>query len=457
VSPQRRVIVIGGGITGLTAAASLAATPGVEVAVLEAEPVLGGKIRTSPFGGLDAVDEGPDAFLSRVPEATALAARVGLGAQLTSPTDATAAVWHHGLHPIPEGLLLGVPASLMPLATTRLLSWRGKARAAIEPVLPRTSTDRDAIGAFIRSRFGDEVHERLVDALVGSIYAADTDRFSLTAVPQLATLAEQGRSLLLTTRRARRQAPPSTAPIFATPRQGMADLVDAVAQAVRASGGTIHTDRPVVAVEADGAGWRVDGEFADQVVLTTPGRATAPLLARAAPEAARLLGTLDHADVVMVTLSVPATDWPDRLHGRSGYLVPKPVQRLVTAASFGSEKWAHWRPADGSQILRVSLGRDGLPVAHLDDQQVLDAVHTEVGRHLGFEIRPTCTRITRWPAAFPQYRPHHHDWVVAVDRALPPGLVVTGASYRGIGIPACIRQAEQTVKMLGDGRHAVRE
>jgi protoporphyrinogen/coproporphyrinogen III oxidase len=292
---------------------------------------------------------------------------------------------------------------------------------------------------------------------VGSIYAADTDRFSLTAVPQLAALAEQGRSLLLATRRARRLAPPSSAPIFATPHQGMAGLVDAVAHAVRLSGGTIHTGRPVATVEADGAGWRVDGEFADQVVLTTPGRATAPLVARAAPEAARLLGTLDHADVVMVTLSLPATDWPDRLRGRSGYLVPKPVQRLVTAASFGSQKWAHWQPADDSQILRVSLGRDGLPVAHLDDQQVLDAVRTEVGRHLGFEIRPTSTRITRWPAAFPQYRPHHHDWVAAVERSLPRGLVVTGASYHGIGIPACIRHAEQTVKMLGDARHAVRE
>jgi protoporphyrinogen/coproporphyrinogen III oxidase len=457
VSAHRRVIVIGGGITGLTAAASLAATPDVEVTVLEAEPVLGGKIRTSPFGGLGAVDEGPDAFLSRVPDATALATRVGLGEQLTSPTDATAAVWHHGLHPIPEGLLLGVPASLTPLASTHLLSWRGKARAAIEPMLPRTSTDHDALGAFIRSRFGDEVHERLVDALVGSIYAADTDRFSLTAVPQLAALAEQGRSLLLSTRRARRQAPPSTAPIFATPRQGMAGLIEAVARAVRASGGTIHTDRPVSSVEADGARWRVDGEVADQVVLTTPGRATAPLIAQAAPEAARLLGTLDHADVVMVTLALPANDWPERLLGRSGYLVPKPVQGLVTAASFGSQKWAHWRPADGSQILRVSLGRDGLPVAHLDDKQVLEAVHAEVGRHLGFEIRPTCTRITRWPAAFPQYRPHHHDWVAAVDRALPRGLVVTGASYGGIGIPACIRQAEHAVMMLGDDRHAVRE
>jgi protoporphyrinogen/coproporphyrinogen III oxidase len=457
VNPTRRVIVVGGGITGLTAAAALAAEPDTQVTVFEADSVLGGKIRTSPFGGLDSVDEGPDAFLARVPDAVALATRVGLGEQLTSPTSATAAVWHDGLHPIPDGLLLGVPASIVPLARTRLLSWRGKARAAIEPALPRTPTDDDAIGPFIRSRFGDEVHERLVDALVGSIYAADTDRFSLTAVPQLASLAGQGRSLLLTSRRARRQAPTSSAPIFATPHQGMARLVEAVAGTVVANGGTIHTDRPVSSVEADGAGWRVDDEYADQVVLTTPGRATAPLLARSAPEAAHLLGALDHADVIMVTLSLPATDWPERLRGRSGYLVPKPVQRMVTAASFGSQKWAHWQPADGSQILRVSLGRDGLPVGHLDDDQVLAAVYTEVGRHLGFDLHPTSARITRWPAAFPQYRPHHHDWVAAVDHALPRGLVVAGASYGGIGIPACIRQAEQTVKMLGDGRHTVGE
>src|SRR5215218_4885450 len=202
-----RVVVVGGGITGLTAAYELAGLlPDAVVELREADERLGGKLRTSPFAGLPAVDEGADAFLGRVPHATALAGAVGLGAELTSPTAATAAVWYEGLHPIPEGLLLGVPADMVRLARSGLLTWRGKARAALEPLRPRTDAD-DSIGALVRARFGDEVHERLVDALVGSIYAADTDRFSLAMVPQLAALAGRGRSLLLSARAARAAAP----------------------------------------------------------------------------------------------------------------------------------------------------------------------------------------------------------------------------------------------------------
>jgi oxygen-dependent protoporphyrinogen oxidase len=188
---SRRVVVVGGGITGLTVAERLAATAGDDVAVelRESSDRLGGKLRTTPFAGRDAVDEGADAFLARVPHGTALARRVGIGEVLTSPATSKAAVWHEGLRPIPDGLLLGVPGGISALAGSRLLSSGGKLRAAIEPLLPRTADADDSVGALIRARFGDEVHERLVDALVGSIYAADTDRFSLAMVPHLASLA----------------------------------------------------------------------------------------------------------------------------------------------------------------------------------------------------------------------------------------------------------------------------
>jgi oxygen-dependent protoporphyrinogen oxidase len=141
----------------------------------------------------------------------------------------------------------------------------------------------------------------------------------------------------------------------------------------------------------------------------------------------------------MVTLHVPADEWPARLHGMSGYLVPKPDQHLVTAASFGSQKWAHWQPPAGGQILRVSLGRDGQQVLHLDDDAVVSGVLADLDRHLGVAFAPTEVRITRWPGAFAQYRPHHPTWVAAVERALPSGLFVTGAGFHGIGIPACVR------------------
>ncbi len=152
-------------------------------------------------------------------------------------------MWHDGLHPIPEGLLLGVPTGISRLATTGLLSVRGKLRAAAEPLLPRRGDPDDSIGALIRGRFGDEVHERLVDALVGSIYATDTDRASLSMVPQLAALAGRGRSLLLGARAMRSAMPVTDGPLFFAPRTGMATLTDALASAADAAGATIRTGR----------------------------------------------------------------------------------------------------------------------------------------------------------------------------------------------------------------------
>ena len=440
-----RIAVVGGGISGLSAALAVAdELPDAEVVLFEAADRVGGRIDTSAFAGVTGVDEGADAFLARVPDAVALARRVGL--DLVSPEPVGAAVWHDGLHPIPDGLLLGVPGRLGPLARSGLISWRGKARAALEPLLPRTSVDADSIGAFVRARFGDEVHERLVDSLVGSIYATDTDRFSLAEVPQLAALAGADRSLLLAARRQRSAQGTATAasgPIFAAPRHGMSALATAVADTFARAGGTVVTGTTVQAIEPTEQGLRLSAGSDDRdvaaVVMATPATVAGPMIAGAAPHAATLLAQAETADVIMVTLHVPAEQWPERLRGLSGYLVPKPVQRHVTAASFGSQKWAHWRPPDGGEILRVSLGRDGVEVLHLDDDAVLDAVLADLEHHLGVAFTPSEVRITRWPGAFAQYRPHHARWVADVESSLPPGVFVTGAAYHGIGIPACVR------------------
>lgn len=446
MASARSVVVVGGGISGLAAAhrlltASAGADEPIEVTVLDADEVLGGKIRTSPFAGLAAVDEGPDAFLARVPWATALAREVALGDELVSPAAARAAVWWEELRPIPEGLLLGLPTDLGKLARSRLLSWRGKARAALEPVLPSTDLDdgpgADSVGAFVRARFGREVHERLVDPLVGSIYAADTDRFSLTAVPQLDDVARRSRSVLLGTR-GNAPTPAAAGPVFYAPRGGMADLIDAVASTVVELGGSVRTGTRVESLEQLDTGWSVDGWPVDAVVLACPAGAAARLLAGVAPEAASTIGLIETADVVMVSLAVTDRTWPDRLRGMSGYLVPKPKQHLVTAASFGSQKWPQWQ-APGQVVLRISLGRDGLPVLHLDDDRLVAAAVGETSRHIGVDLQPGAVRVTRWPGAFPQYRPHHHRLVADATASLPGGIALAGASYHGIGIPACIR------------------
>lgn len=443
---DRRVAVIGGGIAGLAAAHALAtADRPAQVTLFEAGSELGGKIRTTPFAGHPGIDEGADAFLARVPWATSLARTVGLGDVLVSPTAGHAAVWMQGLHRIPAGLLLGMPTDVLALSRSRLLSMRGKARAAIEPFLRRTDLGADSLGGYVRSRFGNEVHERLVDPLVGSIYAADTDRFSLAAVPQIADLAGSARSVLLA---ARKRPPAPDGPVFFTPKMGMGGFVAAVAAAFAEAGGTTVTEAAVTQLERSGSGWLVAddgvsrGHF-DAVVLACPAAATAALLQRSAlaADAVTAIGAITTADVVLVTLAVPSQAWPNELHGMSGYLVPKPQQRLVTAVSFGSQKWAHWANPD-HQVLRISLGRDGLPVLHLDDATLLAAAVDEVSAQLGVTLQPTQVRLTRWAGAFPQYRPHHSDRVAAAQRDLPPGLAIAGASYHGIGIPACVRSGQ---------------
>ena len=470
---SQRFVVVGAGVTGLTAAYRLTKdAPDASITLIDADDRLGGKIRSSQFAGLDGIDEAADAFLTRVPYAMNLAEELGLTSELTSPAAASASVWWNGLHPIPEGLLLGVPTDVFKLAKSNLLTWPGKARAALEPFLPATGVGSDCVGKIIRKRFGKQVHERLVDPLVGSIYAADTDRFSLAGVPQILDLASKHRSLLLGARKIRAKAPPTSGPIFATPRGGMAALTDALGVAVRDAGVDVRLGRSVTTIEpgpSGGARWDVQLDSGasiecDGIILATPARLTSALLAEISPTASSSLATFEHASVVMVALAITATDWPRALHNSSGYLVPKPVQQWVTAASFASSKWAHWNPVDPAgtpaMVLRVSLGRDGRDLTGESDDALLAAAISEVGGHLGLELQPFEHRITRWPMSFPQYRPGHAARVTALEAALAtdaPGVLLAGASYRGIGIPACINQGNLAAQALTKLATAVRD
>ncbi len=459
------VVVVGAGVTGAAAAHRLATQHGdrLDVTLLERSDRLGGKLRDSSFAGVDHVDEAADAFLARVPDAVGLATEVGLADELVHPEPVGAAVWHDRLHPIPGGLVLGVPGDLRALATSSLFTWRGKARAALEPALPRRSTDHDSLGRHLRARFGNQVHERLVDALVGSIYAADTDDFSLAEVPQIATLAERRSLLLAALAQQRRSRAAGTATgtamaaVFAAPRQGAGQLVTAALDAARDAGATVETGVDATVVHT-GDRWEVAGRAADAVILTGSTEAVRDAIGgddHACPEdlATTLQAGVESTDVVMITLHVAPGEWPDRLAGMSGYLVPKPIQRHVTAASFASQKWAHWAPPDGGQILRVSIGRQGAPVLHLDDDRIVDVVLDDLAHHLGVRFTPQAVRLTRWPGAFARYRPHHRRWVDEVRRLLPPGVFVAGSGFDGMGVPACVRSgrsmADRSATHLG--------
>ena len=463
------VVVIGGGITGLTAAYRLAQAARhhefqLAITVVEADDRLGGKIKSSSFAGLEGIDEGPDAYLARVPHAVALTHDLGLDSRVTHPVSGHAAIMHGGLQRIPEGLLLGVPTELRRLLRSPLLSWKGKGRAALEPFLPTSSDPHDSIGVFIRQRFGAEVLERLVDPLVGSIYAADTMNFSLEMVPQLAALSTD-RSILVAARRALKSAPAPTRPVFDTPIDGMGSLITALHRELIDLGVEIRTSTTVVSIDTDRAasgaplyrvslsGASTEELQAHAVIVTTPANPSAHLFSKVDTAVADLLKTWTHASVVMVTLRTVETNL-EPFTGLSGYLVPKPVQDRVTAVSFGSNKWAHWKPADGSMILRVSMGRDGAPSDDLintwDDEQLVQQVLDEVACHTGVSITAADHRVTRWPHSFPQYRPGHAKIVDKLEKSLlanAPGIHLAGASMRGIGIPACVSQANRAAEV----------
>jgi oxygen-dependent protoporphyrinogen oxidase len=453
-SPQR-VVIVGAGITGLTAAFTLASRSPqpLDIVVLESRERTGGLIHTSPFAGLEAVDEGADAFLSRVPWAVNLANDLGLTGALTSPSASHAWVWHDKLHPIPGNIMLGVPASVGSFARSQLFSPLGKLRAGCDLVLPRTK-NHDCIGKYVRGRFGAQVQERLVDPLVGSIYAADTDNFSMEAVPQIAALTSS-RSMLLAARNARSTVV-SDDPVFKTPLRGVGAMIATLEQRVLSLGVTIHTGEGVLDIERNESEYRITTSqrtiTSDAVILTSPAAHTARFTSSLHSTVSASLSRWDHADVILVSLAIPRSQWDSSLTG-SGYLVPKPDQRWVTAVSFGSNKWSHWNNDEHDMILRVSLGRDGVEVMHLTDDEVLNLVLADLKLHLTRDFSPRDVRVTRWEDAFPQYRPQHFSALDEIEKILTnnaPGVFLAGASYRGIGIPACIQQAQNVAQTTVD-------
>ena len=446
-----RVVVVGGGITGLATAWFL--RDRADVTVLEASDRPGGKIRTDDFEGL-AVEAGPDAFLARVREAVQLCRDVGLGDELVAPAAGEAYLWTRGkLRRLPAGLVLGVPTGLVGVARSGILPPLTLLRAGLDLVLPRSALDGDAsVGDIVARRFGRDTHRRLVDPLLGGIHAGRSESLSAAATaPQLASAARQHRSLVLGLRADRRAAPApaggAETPVFLTVRSGLERLVERLADGLD----DLRLGRRVSTIERSGGGWTVDGIDADGVVVTVDAGAAAALLRPSSPDAAGRLDAIPYSSVCVVTLAYDRADVPDLPSG-SGFLVPRIEGRLMTACTFGSSKWPQWQ-LPGKVVLRASTGRDGDERAmQLDDEAHVAAIHAELTEAIGLRApRPAAARVTRWPRAFAQDRPGHLDRVAEIEEALRrdmPGVVVAGAPYRGVGIPACIRSAGQVADQL---------
>jgi protoporphyrinogen/coproporphyrinogen III oxidase len=471
------VAIVGGGIAGL-AAAFLLRDRGVAVTVLEGSPRLGGKLAVSEVGGV-AVDEGAEALLARRPEGLDLIGAVGLAGGLQDPGTTAAGIWSRGrLHPLPKRQFMGVPADLDELQASGILSDAGLARARDDLRLPVTPRDGDVpVAGYVGARFGAELVDRLVDPLLGGVYAGRSDGLSFEATLgglaaaslQHRSLAEAAASLLPAPGAAGAGAvPPAPArPVFTTLSGGLGTLPPAVAAR---SGAAVRTGAMVRelarTVTADGEGWRLtvgparapERLDADAVILAVPARPASRLLHRVpgAAAAASALGEIDYASMAIVTLAYPAGAFPRRPEG-SGYLVPAVDGHAVKAVTFSTVKWPHLRPGDtGLEIVRCSVGRIGEEeVLQRDDDELAGIAAAELAAATAVRGEPADARVSRWGGALPQYAVGHTGRVerIRASVAAQPGLAVCGAAYDGVGIPACIASArlaaDQVLAYLG--------
>lgn len=426
--------IVGGGISGLSAAWQLSAEPGVEVTVFEADARLGGKIATERFGGVD-IDLGADNVLRRTPAAVELCREVGLATDaLIHPAQTRAKVWvENALRPLPAGTVLGFPVDLAAVEASGVLSAEGLRRAALEPTLPGLPIVGDvSLGELARARYGDEVTTRLIDPLLGGIAAGDLDRMSLDAVaPQIAEVAHTATSLiegLAPILAAAQQA----GPVFAAPPHGMEQLVTALTARLVDRGVRFETGAALDSLPS-----------ADGVVVATPALAAARLLRLVSPPVASALDAIEHTSVVFVVTEYAEGDVAVPLDG-SGFLVPRQVGAPVTAVSWASSKWERLRQP-GTVLLRSSLGhRDADDVIDASDDAIIAAVQTAHRRTMGIDTPPRRVRIVRYRDAFPQYDVGHLDRIAALDESLlrdAPHVALCGMAFGGVGIPACIRRA----------------
>ena len=465
-----RYLVIGGGISGLAAAWELIQhVDGHQVTIVDASDRPGGKLRSLSVAGV-RIDAGAESVLARRPEAVDLINEVGLGPDLVHPTSARASIWSRGaLTPVPRRTLLGVPADPTDLAG--LLTATEVARIGAEEATTLTAQDV-SVGQLVADRLGDAVVDRLVEPLVGGVYAGHARLISAAAAaPALLAAARAGESLVAAAARAL-PAPDSSAPprpVFAGLDGGLHRLPEVLAQRLVERGVTIRSGTLVRELHREGGHWRaIAGPVpapepieADAVILALPSTPTARLLRQLAPEAAEALARVESASMAVVAFALPADQTPDLLG--SGFLVPPRDGRFIKAATFSAIKWDWVRRhgiGAGPQgadllLLRASVGRHREePSLQHSDAELIDRTMADLAEALGTPLpAPVDAQVQRWGGGLPQYAVGHLDLVAAAHAgaAQQPGLSLAGATYEGVGIPACIASGRRAAKQALTG------
>lgn len=456
-APPPHIVVVGGGIAGLAAAHALVTSrPDIAVTVLEGNADVGGKLRLGEVAG-QPVDLGAEAMLNRRPEGTALARAVGLEASIVHPQTTSAGVWTRGaVRPLPP-TVMGIPADVSVAGHSGLLSRAGRARAELDRWLPaRHLQDDVGVGRFVARRLGRQVRDRLVEPMLGGVYAGRSEDISLqAALPQVAAQLRAGSGLLTAASsllsESMGSAGQSQVPVFAGIDGGVGKLPAEVARHLVRRGAVVRSSTMARELERTPSGWRLvvgpaacpEELSADAVIVATPAVAAARLLATAAPQAAHELGGIEYASVAVVTVAMRASDVSVDLRG-SGFLVPPIERRAIKAATYSSRKWGWLR--DDLVVIRGSIGRHGEEAQlQRSDTELVQAAVVDLRDAVGLRAPLLDANVTRWGGGLPQYAVGHLDRVRRIRESVAavPGLEVCGAAFAGVGIPAVIATGTQ--------------
>jgi oxygen-dependent protoporphyrinogen oxidase len=463
------IIVIGGGITGLSAAfyaSRIARAAGLapRITLLEGGRRLGGKIETLRRGEL-VIERGPDSFLARKLPIIELSKDLGFEQELVAlnPKAKKTYILRGGkLHRIPPGLVLGVPTQWKSFVTSGLISPWGKLRAALDLVLPAAQGNEDeSLGGFMRRRLGDQVVDFVAEPLLSGIYAGDADKLSLLATfPQFRAAERKYRSLMLGLGRgagATRSGASSEESIpqhargsaFLSYRRGLSSLVERLAEALEQEGVHVRTEHSVRSIVRSGWGGSIvtltngDALQADAVIVTAPVSAMPGLLPDV--EETSVLADMQYASVANVVLGYSQHRVSVSLDG-AGFVIPSTEGRFITACTWTSSKWSHVAPED-QVLIRCYVGRiDDERWRTMDDEQLTAAVRRDVAELVGIDTEPDFVDINRLERSMPQYAVGHLDRVKALRSAMElktPGVFAAGAGFEGVGLPDCIQQGKQ--------------
>ena len=468
------VVIIGGGIAGLSAAYYLQqiGPPGLTYSLLESGDQWGGKIRTERRDGF-VIEGGPDSFITQKPAAIELCRELGLEDRLLGTNEAQRKVYvliDGRLRPLPDGVMLVIPTQFMPFITSPLISLPGKLRMGLDLIIPRRREAGDeSLASFIRRRLGQEALEKIAEPLMSGIHVSDAERQSLAGTfPRFMDMERKYRSLIYGMLAQKRQSARHSGarlPLFMTLRGGLGELVQTVVSRLK---GDLRLNCPVVQLDGPPAGrdgkagetsaarrYRVqlaDGGVlaADAVVLATPSYTAADLLEASQPALAQQLRAIRHVSTATLSLGYRRAEFGHPLDG-FGFVVPRREPTRLMACTWTSTKFDARAPAD-HVLLRVFLGGPHQEaLVDLADETLLDLVRDELRCIMGITARPVLTRLFRWHQANPQYDVGHLERMDYIERlaAAMPGLYLVGGAYRGVGIPDCITQGKRAAAAIG--------